>query len=144
MLNSLTFRYECIENDLLGPLKRATHNIAPYKSKGVERASELSVYWDSDQSLRSMKTCNADGYRQWDSTANGASSTFLNHVSFFICALKTKTNHAKKSLIILLQCSNHFACWSKIFIIGLSKLWCCLFLKPKYSYLKQSMSLLKH
>eukprot|EP00268_Persea_americana_P002553 TRINITY_DN10778_c0_g1_i2.p1 TRINITY_DN10778_c0_g1~~TRINITY_DN10778_c0_g1_i2.p1 ORF type:complete len:126 (-),score=33.79 TRINITY_DN10778_c0_g1_i2:328-705(-) len=75
MLNSLTFRYECIENDLLGPLKRATHNIAPYKSKGVERASELSVYWDSDQSLRSMKTCNADGYRQWDSTANGASSS---------------------------------------------------------------------
>ncbi|XXG55034.1 hypothetical protein AAC387_Pa03g2770 [Persea americana] len=67
--------YECIENDLLGPLKRATHNIAPYKSKGVERASELSVYWDSDQSLRSMKTCNADGYRQWDSTANGASSS---------------------------------------------------------------------
>ncbi|XP_057969505.1 probable E3 ubiquitin-protein ligase ARI2 [Malania oleifera] len=33
--------YECIENDLLGSLQLGTHNIAPYKSKGVERASEL-------------------------------------------------------------------------------------------------------
>ncbi|KAI3933249.1 hypothetical protein MKW92_022101 [Papaver armeniacum] len=35
--------YECIENDLLGSLKLATHNIAAYKSKGIERASELLV-----------------------------------------------------------------------------------------------------
>ncbi|THU50910.1 hypothetical protein C4D60_Mb06t25350 [Musa balbisiana] len=48
--------YQCIENDLLYPLQRATHNIAPYKSKGLERASELSVCWDSDQSLTSTKT----------------------------------------------------------------------------------------
>ncbi|KAK9286988.1 hypothetical protein L1049_015396 [Liquidambar formosana] len=33
--------YECIENDLLGSLQLGTHNIAPYKSKGIERASEL-------------------------------------------------------------------------------------------------------
>ncbi|KAL5715101.1 RBR-type E3 ubiquitin transferase [Ranunculus cassubicifolius] len=33
--------YECIENDLLGCLQLATHNIAPYKSKGIERASEV-------------------------------------------------------------------------------------------------------
>ncbi|KAL9242114.1 hypothetical protein vseg_016147 [Gypsophila vaccaria] len=32
--------YECIENDLLGPL-HTTHIIAPYKSKGLEKASEL-------------------------------------------------------------------------------------------------------
>ncbi|CAN0899224.1 Probable E3 ubiquitin-protein ligase ARI1 [Linum grandiflorum] len=35
--------YECIENDLLGSLQLGTHNIAPYKSKGVEKASELST-----------------------------------------------------------------------------------------------------
>ncbi|KAL0360744.1 UNVERIFIED_CONTAM: putative E3 ubiquitin-protein ligase ARI2 [Sesamum radiatum] len=33
--------YDCIENELLGPLQQATHTIAPYRSKGVERASEL-------------------------------------------------------------------------------------------------------
>ncbi|PON76903.1 E3 ubiquitin ligase RBR family [Parasponia andersonii] len=37
--------YECIENDLLGPLQLGIHNIAPYRSKGIERASELSVCW---------------------------------------------------------------------------------------------------
>ncbi|KAF5181035.1 Rbr-type e3 ubiquitin transferase, partial [Thalictrum thalictroides] len=36
--------YECIENDLLGSLQLATHNIAPYKSKGVERASEFPIW----------------------------------------------------------------------------------------------------
>lgn len=35
--------YECIENDLLGRLPRASHTIAPYNSKGVGKASELSV-----------------------------------------------------------------------------------------------------
>lgn len=66
--------YECIENDLLGSLQLAIHNIAPYKSKGVERASELSVSWDSDQSSRSMKACNAD-YMQSNSSANGAGAS---------------------------------------------------------------------
>ncbi|KAJ8621039.1 hypothetical protein MRB53_029568 [Persea americana] len=65
--------YECIENDLLGSLQRTIHNIAPYKSKGVERASELSVCSDSDQSTRSMNPCNAN----WDSRANGASDSGL-------------------------------------------------------------------
>jgi len=39
-------RYQCIENDLLYPLQRA-HNIAPYKSKGLEWASELllGLWW---------------------------------------------------------------------------------------------------
>ncbi|KAF9620206.1 hypothetical protein IFM89_010941 [Coptis chinensis] len=39
-----TKMYECIENDLLGCLQFETHNIAPYKSKGVEKASELPVW----------------------------------------------------------------------------------------------------
>ncbi|KAK6115416.1 hypothetical protein DH2020_007685 [Rehmannia glutinosa] len=34
--------YDCIDNELLGPLQQATHIIAPYRSNGVERASELS------------------------------------------------------------------------------------------------------
>ncbi|GAA0141207.1 ubiquitin-protein ligase [Lithospermum erythrorhizon] len=33
--------YECIENDLLGCLQFSSHNIAPYQSKGIEKAEEL-------------------------------------------------------------------------------------------------------
>lgn len=36
--------YECIDTDLLGSLKHTTHVIAPYSSKGVEKASELSTW----------------------------------------------------------------------------------------------------
>jgi len=32
-----------IENDLLGSLQLATHHIAPYKTGGAERASEISA-----------------------------------------------------------------------------------------------------
>ncbi|POO03193.1 E3 ubiquitin ligase RBR family [Trema orientale] len=38
--------YECIENELLGTLQWSTRNIAPYKSKGVDKASELIVCTD--------------------------------------------------------------------------------------------------
>lgn len=38
-------RYDCIESDLLGSLQLGIHNIAPYKSKGIEKASELTVCW---------------------------------------------------------------------------------------------------
>ncbi|KAG8377711.1 hypothetical protein BUALT_Bualt08G0061200 [Buddleja alternifolia] len=34
--------YDCIDKDLLGPLERATHIIARYRSKGVEKATELA------------------------------------------------------------------------------------------------------
>ncbi|GAB4837941.1 carbonyl reductase (NADPH-dependent) ari1 [Ancistrocladus abbreviatus] len=37
--------YECIENELLGSLQFNIQNIAPYKSKGLERASDFSVRW---------------------------------------------------------------------------------------------------
>ncbi|CAN7048308.1 hypothetical protein IGI04_025630 [Brassica rapa subsp. trilocularis] len=33
--------YECIENDLLGSLQVGIHNIAPYSSNGIERASDF-------------------------------------------------------------------------------------------------------
>ncbi|CAK9142609.1 unnamed protein product [Ilex paraguariensis] len=39
--------YECIENDLLGSLQFGIHNIAPYQSKGIERATELTVFWSA-------------------------------------------------------------------------------------------------
>lgn len=35
--------YEVIENDLLGSLQLATHHIAPYKTGGAEKASEISA-----------------------------------------------------------------------------------------------------
>lgn len=37
------FRYECIENDLLGALGSTICSIAPYQSKGIEKAEELST-----------------------------------------------------------------------------------------------------
>lgn len=40
-------RYECIENDLLGSLQFTIHTIAPYQSKGIEKAEELSVGWST-------------------------------------------------------------------------------------------------
>lgn len=39
----ISCRYECIENDLLGSLQFGIHNIAPYQSKGIEKATELAV-----------------------------------------------------------------------------------------------------
>jgi len=37
-------KYECIDNDLLDSINLGSvHSIAPYKSKGIERASELPV-----------------------------------------------------------------------------------------------------
>ncbi|KAM3314741.1 hypothetical protein ACQJBY_033503 [Aegilops geniculata] len=54
--------YQCIENDLLYPL-RTPHNIAPYKSKGLDRASELHICLDSaEQSSPSMK-CSQDEHK---------------------------------------------------------------------------------
>lgn len=70
-------RYQCIENELLYPLQRATHNIAPYKSKGLERATELSVCWDSDQSLRSTKNNNEGSCARWDLAVNGIGTKII-------------------------------------------------------------------
>ncbi|KAI7743843.1 hypothetical protein M8C21_031482 [Ambrosia artemisiifolia] len=35
--------YECIETDLLGSLQSGIHSIAPYHSKGIEKATELPI-----------------------------------------------------------------------------------------------------
>lgn len=37
--------YECIENDLLGSHQLGAHEIAPYRSEGIEQASGLSTFW---------------------------------------------------------------------------------------------------
>ncbi|CAL1353376.1 unnamed protein product [Linum trigynum] len=59
--------YECIENDLLGSLQRGTHNIAPYKSKGIEKASELSTCW-------SNKASDASNYLPSDDISSGGTT----------------------------------------------------------------------
>lgn len=33
--------YDCIENDLLGPIQVGIHNITPYRSQGIEKAAEF-------------------------------------------------------------------------------------------------------
>ncbi|KAL5731600.1 RBR-type E3 ubiquitin transferase [Ranunculus cassubicifolius] len=35
--------YECIENDLLGVLQSGVHQVAPYRSKGIAKASEVNL-----------------------------------------------------------------------------------------------------
>lgn len=72
----LSCRYQCIENDLLYPLQRATHNIAPYKSKGPEKASELSACWVSNQT-RSAKNNKMDALPHHVSAAVNANGMFL-------------------------------------------------------------------
>ncbi|KAL6645532.1 hypothetical protein ACP70R_017140 [Stipagrostis hirtigluma subsp. patula] len=63
--------YQCIENDLLYPL-RTPHNIAPYKSKGLDRASELHICWDSaEQSSQSIKGSQDEHRSQPGSTILG-------------------------------------------------------------------------
>ncbi|KAL6867566.1 hypothetical protein ACP4OV_015590 [Aristida adscensionis] len=55
--------YQCIENDLLYPL-RTPHNIAPYKSKGLDRASELHISWDSAEQSSQSKCSQAENRSQ--------------------------------------------------------------------------------
>lgn len=60
----ISCRYECIENDLLGALQFGIHNIAPYQSKGIEKATELTV-------CRSAKASTTDKYPKPDDQING-------------------------------------------------------------------------
>ncbi|GMH17519.1 hypothetical protein Nepgr_019360 [Nepenthes gracilis] len=52
--------YECIENDLLGPLQHTTHIIAPYKSKGVEKASEPPDWQSTPAQSSERSRCSND------------------------------------------------------------------------------------
>ncbi|KAD6454205.1 hypothetical protein E3N88_08911 [Mikania micrantha] len=55
--------YEYIEMDLLGSLQYGIHNIAPYHSKGVEKATELSISW-------AAKSCNDDMCQNLEDSTN--------------------------------------------------------------------------
>lgn len=50
-------RYDVIENDLLGSLQLTTHHIAPYKSCGAERASEIEA---TDRAIHKLGSGEAD------------------------------------------------------------------------------------
>lgn len=57
--------YEVIENDLLGSLQLATHHIAPYKTGGAERASEIAAeperfHIDRTQDIKSESRSKTD------------------------------------------------------------------------------------
>ncbi|KAL4581252.1 hypothetical protein LXL04_017462 [Taraxacum kok-saghyz] len=60
--------YECIETDLLGSLQFGIHNIAPYYSKGIEKATQLSVTWTAP------KSCNTDKRQMIQDPTNGGTS----------------------------------------------------------------------
>ncbi|KAL2471794.1 putative E3 ubiquitin-protein ligase ARI1 [Abeliophyllum distichum] len=47
--------YDCIENELLGSLQSEIHIIAPYRSKGVEKASELLNTYSTKTALPEEK-----------------------------------------------------------------------------------------
>lgn len=50
----LSYRYEVIENDLLGSLQLTTHHIAPYKTGGAERASEIVEVTPSERASQKV------------------------------------------------------------------------------------------
>lgn len=56
-----------IENDLLGSLQLATHHIAPYKTGGAERASEISAETIPERTKKSESRSKSD----CPSVANG-------------------------------------------------------------------------
>ncbi|XP_010526933.1 PREDICTED: probable E3 ubiquitin-protein ligase ARI2 [Tarenaya hassleriana] len=59
--------YECIENELLGSLQVGVHNIAPYKSKGIERASDFYTSGDSSYQPSDCGTSDSSSPSSWGS-----------------------------------------------------------------------------
>ncbi|KAJ8763452.1 hypothetical protein K2173_002335 [Erythroxylum novogranatense] len=66
--------YECIENDLLGSLQPGMHNIAPYKSKGIEKASELTTGWSSKTNATNMFLSSSGGTSKQERPSDSGSS----------------------------------------------------------------------
>ncbi|KAK9074034.1 hypothetical protein SSX86_006629 [Deinandra increscens subsp. villosa] len=56
--------FECIETELLDSLQFGFHNIAPYHSKGIEKATELPISW-------AAKSCNADNFQNPEDPTHG-------------------------------------------------------------------------
>lgn len=84
-------RYECIENDLLGSINLGTiHSIAPYRSKGIERASELQVCWSNKANNTGKSTIHSIAPYIDCSTSVVIAVTqhiFYDHVGFLIYKL---------------------------------------------------------
>ncbi|KAJ3703444.1 hypothetical protein LUZ61_007149 [Rhynchospora tenuis] len=69
--------YQCIENELLYPL-RSTHSISPYKSRGLEKAAELSIRWESsDKSMHFSKDSQTESCLHSDSNLHAPGSSSL-------------------------------------------------------------------
>jgi len=63
-------RYECIENDLLGSLQLGIHNITPYRSNGIERASDFYSSQNSKEAVGQSSDCGTSG-KSWNFTSLG-------------------------------------------------------------------------
>jgi len=78
MLEPANFcRYECIEKDLLGSLQFGFHNIAPYHSKGIEKATKLSVCRNpnvTNTHKRQLTNCHANVATESDRPSHSGSS----------------------------------------------------------------------
>ncbi|GLT85877.1 hypothetical protein SLE2022_040500 [Rubroshorea leprosula] len=68
--------YDCIENDLLCSIQVGNHSIAPYKSKGIEKASELSACWNSKVSSTVDKLLPPDCGTSGGTSEHGRPSEF--------------------------------------------------------------------
>jgi len=69
--------YECIEKDLLGSLQFGIHNIAPYHSKGIEKATKLSVCRNpnvTNTHKRQSTNCHANVATESDRPSHSGSS----------------------------------------------------------------------
>ncbi|XP_010447094.1 PREDICTED: probable E3 ubiquitin-protein ligase ARI1 isoform X2 [Camelina sativa] len=69
--------YECIENDLLGSLQLGIHNIAPYRSKGIEQAAEFYASWNSSgpDKLQPLDSAGTSGVTTRPEQASGSRSS---------------------------------------------------------------------
>ncbi|VVB10838.1 unnamed protein product [Arabis nemorensis] len=70
--------YECIENDLLGSLQLGIHNIAPYRSKGIERASDFYSSRNSEEPVGELcqpSDCGTSGWTSGFDQALGSANS---------------------------------------------------------------------
>ncbi|KAG0488997.1 hypothetical protein HPP92_007808 [Vanilla planifolia] len=98
--------YQCIENDLLYPLQRASHHIAPYKSKGPERASELTGCRVSTQSRNNMSN-NVDLSAHHDSAVNASGDASVVPSRRRLVPLQVRTTAAQGSVARAMQSRAH-------------------------------------
>ncbi|CAL9223113.1 unnamed protein product [Arabidopsis halleri] len=64
--------YECIENELLGSLQLGIHNITPYRSNGIERASDFYSSQNSKEAVGEICQSSDCGTSGWTSRLDQA------------------------------------------------------------------------